>query len=68
MSKPSYRIIPQPHGRAYDVEMSLPGEPARIVNTFNTEADAWQWVNEQRHVERIARRLARDPDGHGRAQ
>ena len=67
MQKPTYRVIPRKNGRAFDVEMMAPNCPPTIVNCFNTWADAWQWVYDQRHVERVARRLERDPEGHGRA-
>ena len=67
MQKPTYRVIPRKNGRAFDVEMMAPNCPPTIVNCFNAWADAWQWVYDQRHVERVARRLERDPEGHGRA-
>jgi hypothetical protein len=28
----------------------------RIVNTFNSEADAWNWINEQKQVNKFERR------------
>jgi hypothetical protein len=69
MIKPSYRIIPQKHGRAFDVEMTeSPGATPCIVNTFNNECDAWQWLNEQEQAERFAERLSRNPRGHGRLE
>ena len=46
MQKPTYRVIPRKNGRAFDVEMTVPNCPPTIVNCFNTEADAWQWVYE----------------------
>jgi hypothetical protein len=67
-AKRTYRIIPRKGGSAYDVEMTEPGAAPRIVNTFNSEAEAWEWLNEQRHVDRCARRLSRNPEGHGRLQ
>jgi hypothetical protein len=30
---------------------------SRVVNTFNREADAWQWVREQEHVREICTRI-----------
>jgi hypothetical protein len=33
------------------------GGMSRIVNTFNREADAWQWVREQEHVSEICTRI-----------
>ena len=65
MQKPTYRVIPRKGGRTFDVEMTAPNCPPTIVNCFNTEANAWQWVYEQRQVERVARRLKRDPEGMG---
>jgi hypothetical protein len=38
-----------------------------LDTTGQSEADAWEWVYKQRQVERIAPRLKRDPEGHGRA-
>jgi hypothetical protein len=67
MSKPTYRVVPQKGERAFDVEMTEPGSPPRIVNTFNTESDAWQWLYSQRQVDKIARRLSRNPEGRGEA-
>ena len=54
MQKPTYRIIPRNEGRVLDVEMTTPGSPPRIVNCFNREEDAWQWVDEQRQADRSA--------------
>jgi len=68
MGKPTYRVVARKHGAAFDVEMTEPGAAPRIVNTFNTESDAWQWLYEQRAVDRIARRLDRNPNGRGRAE
>jgi hypothetical protein len=53
MQEPTYRIIARKNGRAFDVEMTAPNSPPRIVNCFNKEADAWQWVEEQRLVKRL---------------
>jgi hypothetical protein len=64
MRKPSY---PRNEGRVLDVEMMTPGSPLRIVNCFNREEDAWQWVDQQRQADRFARRLKRNPEGRGRA-
>jgi hypothetical protein len=67
MQKPTYRIVPRNEGRVVDVEMTAPESPPRIVNSFNREEDAWQWVEQQRQVDRFARRLKRNPEGRGRA-
>jgi hypothetical protein len=68
MNKHIYRIVSRQHGRAFDVEMTEPGAPPRIVNTFNKEADAWQWLNAQEQIETFAERLLRNPKGHGRLE
>ena len=67
MQKPTYRIVPRNEGSVLDVEMMMPGSPPRIVNCFNSEEDAWQWIDQQRQVDRFARRQKRNPDGRGRA-
>ena len=67
MQKPTYRVIPRKGGRSCDVEMTALDSSPTIVNCFNTEAEAWEWVYEHRQVERFARRLKRDPEGQGRA-
>ena len=67
MQKPIYRIVSRNEGGVFDVEMTTPGSPPRIVNCFNREEDAWQWVEQQRQVDRFARRLKRNPEGRGRA-
>ena len=61
MAKPTYRIIPRKKGTVCDVEMTEPGSPPRIVNTFNTEADAWEWANEQRLAAKFAARVSQGP-------
>ena len=66
-SKRSYALIVRKDGRAYDVEMVEPGAIPRVVNTFIREADAWDWINEQRYLDRFVRRMARNPHGHGAA-
>jgi hypothetical protein len=43
--------------RVFDVQVIEPGRGPRVLNTFNREADAWQWINEQQFVERFARRM-----------
>jgi hypothetical protein len=63
--KRSYALVVRKEGRAYDVEMVEPGAVPRVVNTFNREADAWDWINEQRYIDRFMRRIARNPNGHG---
>lgn len=57
MERATYRIIPRKKGKACDVEMTEPGAAPRIVNTFNTEAEAWEWANEQRLAAKFAARV-----------
>ena len=56
VAKPSYRVVPQKKGPACDVEMTEAGAKPRIINTFNTEADAWDWVNEKMRIDKLAAR------------
>ena len=61
MANPTYRIIPRKKGTACNVEMTEPGSPPRIVNTFNSEAEAWEWVNEQRLAAKFSARVPQPP-------
>lgn len=56
MAKPNYRVVPQKRGLACDVEMTEAGAKPRIINTFNTEAEAWDWLNEKTHIDKLAAR------------
>ena len=53
MQKPTCRVIPRKNGHAFDVEMTAPNSPPRLVNCFNKEADAWQWLDEQQEVDSL---------------
>ena len=55
MEKPRYRILVRKDQTTCDVELTIGTDPARIVETFNSEAEAWSWVNEQKAVNRFAR-------------
>jgi hypothetical protein len=55
----TYRVIHHKSQRSCDVEMTAPGATPRIVNTFNTEPDAWDWISEQEHVANFAARTLR---------
>jgi hypothetical protein len=59
MAKPTYRIVPQKRGLACDVEVTEPGASPRIINTFNTEAEAWDWLNEKLRIDKLAARRAK---------
>lgn len=65
MSKTTYRVLRRKNQRTCDVEMTEPGATPRIVNTFNSEPEAWDWVNEQEHVAEFS---SRPPRSHRRPQ
>jgi hypothetical protein len=45
--------------------MTEPGGEPRIVNTFNTEAEAWDWISEKRRIDKLtARRIESQKDKH----
>jgi hypothetical protein len=45
--------------------MTEAGAEPRIVNTFNTEAEAWDWINEKRRIDKLtARRIEGQKDKH----
>ena len=56
MAKPIYRIVPQKRVPACDVEMTEAGAKPRIINTVNTEAEAWDWLNEKVRIDKLAAR------------
>jgi len=56
MAKNTYRVVIRKNGRTCDVEMTEPGAQPRIVNTFNSEAEAWEWINEQKNAAKFAAR------------
>jgi hypothetical protein len=62
MTPITYRVVPHkraPAGDAEppgDVEMTEPGGEPRIVNTFNTEAEAWDWISERRRINKLTAR------------
>ena len=53
----TYRVRPRKDSPTCDVQVTEEGGMSRIVNTFNREADAWQWVGEQEHVTEICSRI-----------
>ena len=67
MQKPTYRVIPRKDGHAFDIEMTVPNSPPRIVNCFNKEADAWQWLDQQLEVERYTLNQKRNAGEKGSA-
>ena len=53
----AYRVLPRKDSSTCDVQVTEDGGKSRLVNTFNREADAWQWVGEQEHVTEICSRI-----------
>jgi hypothetical protein len=60
MTKTTYRVLPRKKGKTCDVEITVAGAKPHIVDTFNTEAEAWDWVNEQETVNKFAVREVKD--------
>ena len=54
-----YRVLPRKDSPTCDVHATEDGK-ARVVNTFNSEADAWAWVTEQEQAREICERLGKD--------
>ena len=59
------RVLPRKDSPTCDVQVTEDGGRSRVVNTFNREADAWQWVVEQEHVGEICARIRKDAQGKG---
>jgi hypothetical protein len=53
-----YRVLPRKDSPTCDVHATEDGK-TRVVNTFNSEADAWEWVTEQEQARAICERLER---------
>jgi hypothetical protein len=53
----TYRVLPRKDSPTCDVQVTEDDGKSRVVNTFNREADAWQWVREQEHVREICTRI-----------
>ena len=54
----TYRVLPRKDSPACDVHATEDGK-TRVVNTFNSEADAWAWVMEQEQAREICERLGK---------
>ena len=63
----AYRVLPRKDSPTCDVQVTEDGGRSRVVNTFNREADAWQWVVEQEHVREFCARLQKGA-GHKRRE
>ena len=55
----TYRVMPRKDSLTCDVHATEDGK-TRVVNTFNSEADAWEWVTEQEQAREICERLGKD--------
>ena len=53
-----YRVLPRKDSLMCDVHATEDGK-TRVVNTFNSEADAWAWVTEQEQAREICERLGK---------
>ena len=53
------RVTPRKDSPTCDVHATEDGK-TRVVNTFNSEADAWAWVTEQEQAREICDRLGKD--------
>jgi hypothetical protein len=56
----SYRVLKRKKGQACDVEMTEASGESRLVIAFDTEAEAWDWVDEQQTVNKSAANHARN--------
>jgi hypothetical protein len=56
MPRATYRVLVRKNQRTCDVEMTHGSAEPRIVNTFNSEAEAWEWINEQKQVNKFGLR------------
>ena len=54
----TYRVLPRKDSPICDVHATKEGK-TRVVNTFNSEADAWEWVTEQEQAREICERLGK---------
>ena len=54
----TYRVLPRKDSPTCDVHATEDGK-TRVVNTFTSEADAWEWVTEQEQARVICERLGK---------
>jgi len=50
MTMATYSVLPRKDSPVCDVQIAELGRHPRIVNTFNSEADAWEWAIEQQQI------------------
>ena len=55
----TYRVLPRKDSPTCDVHATEDGK-TRVVNTFNSEADAWAWVTEQEQAHEICEHFGKD--------
>jgi hypothetical protein len=55
-----YSVLPRKDSSVCDVQATEEHGETRVVNTFNSEADAWQWITEQEQAGEICARLERN--------
>jgi hypothetical protein len=53
-----YRVLPRKGSPTCDVHATEDGK-TRVVNTFNSEADAWECVTEQEQAREICENLGK---------
>ena len=53
----TYTVTPRKDSPTCDVHARDNGSEPRLVNTFNHEADAWQWVTEQEQAQAMCERM-----------
>jgi hypothetical protein len=54
----TYRVLPRKDSPTCDVQATDDGK-TRVVDTFNSEADAWEWLTEQEQTREICERLGK---------
>jgi hypothetical protein len=54
----TYRVLPRKDSATCDVHATEDGN-TRVVNTFNSESDAWEWVTEQEQAREICEHLGK---------
>ena len=59
MRKATYGVRLRKDSRVCDVVICEEEREFRIVNTFNHESEAWQWITEQNQTREVCARLER---------
>jgi len=53
----TYTVTPRKDSPICDVHAREEGGKPRLINTFNREPDAWQWVTEQEQAQAMCERM-----------